>query len=200
MNGTYDTKIKPQSLFGKKNEKNLEFSSEYAETFEKVVAVNRCAKVVAGGRRFSFSALCVAGDKKGSVGIGLGKANEVADSIRKGLEQAKKNMIRVNLKGNTIPYETVGEHSCSRVLMRPAGPGTGIKAGTSARAVLELAGITDILTKCVGSRNKINVTKATLEGLRGLCSAEEIYKLRGKGREGLYKTAGANSELEGINK
>ncbi len=127
--------------------KNIELPQGDSEIFEKVVAVNRCAKVVAGGRRFSFSALCVAGDKKGHVGIGLGKANEVADSIRKGLEQAKKNMIGVNLKGSTIPYESVGEHSCSRVVMRPAGPGTGIKA--------------------------------TLEGLRGLCSVEEIYKLRG---------------------
>jgi small subunit ribosomal protein S5 len=171
----YDTHSKKD--YGKAPEKIPEGG---AELFEKVVAVNRCAKVVAGGRRFSFSALCVAGDKKGNVGIGLGKANEVADSIRKGLEQAKKNMLPVNLKGTTIPYETVGEHACSRVIMRPASPGTGIKAGSSARAVLELAGVTDILTKCMGSRNKINVTKATFEGLRGLYLMEDLYKLRGK--------------------
>ncbi|MBN2144006.1 MAG: 30S ribosomal protein S5 [Candidatus Aureabacteria bacterium] len=148
------------------------------ELIEKVVHVNRCAKVVAGGRRFSFSALCVAGNKKGKVGIGFGKANEVAESIKKGLDQARKNMIDVRLKGTTIPYEITGENGAGRILLKPAGPGTGIKAGASARAVLEAAGITDILTKSLGSKNRINVSKATFSALKTLCSAEEIFSRR----------------------
>ena len=145
---------------------------------EKVVHVNRCAKVVAGGRRFSFSAVCVVGDRKGKVGIGLGKANEVAEAIKKGLEQAKKSMVGVKLRGTTVPHEVIGINKGGRVLIKPAGPGTGIKAGSCARAVLEAAGITDVLTKVLGANNQINVTKATLNGLLQLCSADEIFSLR----------------------
>jgi small subunit ribosomal protein S5 len=148
------------------------------ELVERVIHVNRCAKVVAGGRRFSFSALCVAGNKKGKVGLGFGKANEVAESIKKGLEQARKNMVDVHLKGPTIPYEIIGENGAGRILLKPAGPGTGIKAGSSARAVLEAAGVMDILTKSLGSKNRINVSKATFSGLRALCTAEEIFSRR----------------------
>ena len=148
------------------------------EIFEKVVAVNRCAKVVKGGRRFSFSALCVAGDKRGKVGIGFGKANEVAESIKKGLEQAKKQMVEVKIKGTTIPHAIVGINGGGKVLLKPAGPGTGIKAGSCARAVLELAGVSDILTKSLGSNNKVNVTWATFNGLRELCSADDIFSTR----------------------
>lgn len=160
-------------------EDNVGFEESSSEIFEKVVHVNRCAKVVAGGRRFSFSALCVAGDKKGRVGIGFGKANEVADSIKKGIEQAKKNMVEVHIKGNTISHEIIGECAGGRILLKPAGPGTGIKAGASARAVLELAGVVDVLTKSLGSGNKINVTKATFEGLKQLQEAEKLFALRG---------------------
>jgi small subunit ribosomal protein S5 len=145
---------------------------------EKVVDVNRCAKVVAGGRRFSFSALCVVGDRKGRVGLGFGKANEVAESIKKGLEQARRSMVRVNLYRTTIPHEIIGEQCGGRIVLRPAGPGTGIKAGVCARAVLEAAGVADVLTKSLGSNNKINLTKATFNGLRSLCSAQEIFSLR----------------------
>ena len=153
------------------------------QAVEKVVHVNRCAKVVAGGRRFSFSALCVVGDRKGFVGIGLGKANEVADSIRKGLEQARRNMVQVKVYGSTVPHEIVGEQGSSRVLIKPAGPGTGIKAGFCSRAVFEAAGISDVLTKSLGSKNQLNVTKATLNGLLELCSAGEILNLRKKSEE-----------------
>lgn len=153
------------------------------QAVEKVVHVNRCAKVVSGGRRFSFSALCVVGDKKGNVGIGLGKANEVADSIKKGLEYARRNMVKVNIFGSTIPHEVIGEQGSSRVLLKPAGPGTGVKAGFCSRAILEAAGISDVLTKSLGSKNQSNVTKATLNGLLQLCSADGIFSGRRKSDE-----------------
>ena len=153
------------------------------QAVEKVVHVNRCAKVVSGGRRFSFSALCVVGDKKGHVGIGLGKANEVADSIKKGLEYARRSMVKVNIFGSTIPHEVTGVQGSSRVLLRPAGPGTGIKAGFCSRAILEAAGISDVLTKSLGSKNQSNVTKATLNGLLQLCSADGIFSERRKSGE-----------------
>ena len=149
-----------------------------SEIFEKVVCVNRCAKVVAGGRRFSFSALCVAGDKKGSVGLGFGKAQEVSESINKALGQARKNMFQIHLKDTTIPHEIKGIQGGGKILLKPAAPGTGIKAGACARAVLELVGIRDVLTKSLGSKNKVNLTQATLNGLRQLVSREKIFELR----------------------
>ncbi len=148
------------------------------QLLEKVVHVNRCAKVVSGGRRFSFSALCVVGDQKGSVGIGFGKAKEVAEAIKKGIEGAKKSMVKIKMYGSTIPYDVLGVNGGGKVLLKPASPGTGIKAGASARAVLEAAGIKDVLTKSLGSNNKNNVTKATLNGLLELRSADEVFSLR----------------------
>ncbi|MCF6311648.1 MAG: 30S ribosomal protein S5 [Verrucomicrobiales bacterium] len=147
---------------------------------EKVVFINRCAKVVKGGRRFSFSALVVSGDQKGKVGYGFGKANEVADCIRKGSEISKRSMVSVALKDNTIPHAVIGEFGGGRVMLRPASPGTGIIAGGGVRAVVEAAGIKDVLAKSMGSNNHNNVVKATLVALQSLRNKEEIWKLRGK--------------------
>jgi small subunit ribosomal protein S5 len=149
------------------------------DTTEKVVFINRCAKVVKGGRRFSFSALIVAGNHDGSVGVGFGKANEVSEAIRKASEAARKSMEKVSLHENTIPHETIGEYGGGRVLLRPASPGTGVIAGGGVRAVVEAAGIRDVLAKSLGSSNHANVVKATLEALRSLRRRDEILKVRG---------------------
>lgn len=146
---------------------------------EKVVFINRCAKVVKGGRRFSFSALIVAGDKLGRVGCGFGKANEVAEAIRKASEAAKKSLVKISVLDNTIPHEVIGEHGGGRVLLRPASPGTGVIAGGGVRAVVEAVGIKDVLAKSLGSSNHANVVKATIAALSQLRLKEQIFKLRG---------------------
>ena len=146
---------------------------------ERVVQINRVAKVVKGGRRFSFSAVIVVGDGQGHVGAGLGKAGEVPEAIRKGVEDAKKNLIRIPMVGTTIPHEVRQEYAAARVMLKPASQGTGVIAGGSVRAVVEAAGIKDILTKVHGSTNPVNVVRATLEALRSLHSAEELSARRG---------------------
>ena len=175
----------PRPSRGRRGRSNAEASDarfegqESQELTEKVVFINRSSKVVKGGRRFNFSALIVVGDKKGRVGVALGKSSEVADAIRKGGEQARQAMVGVSLKDATIPHEVLSEFGGAKILLRPASPGTGIIAGKTVRAVVESAGVRDVLTKSLGSNNPANVVKATLQALLSLRLREDIYKGRG---------------------
>ena len=162
------------------------FEKQESDLQENVVFINRVAKVVKGGRRFSFAGVVVVGDGKGRVGAGLGKAAEVPEAIRKGVEDAKKNMINVALKNGTIPHESLGIYGAGKVIMRPAAEGTGIKAGGPVRAVLALAGVRNVLTKSLGSSNPINMVKATLDGMAKLENVQTVAALRGKTVDEIY--------------
>ena len=164
----------------RRNDERTTEGGEERNYIEKVVHINRCAKVVKGGRRFSFSALVVTGDQCGKIGIGFGKANEVADAIKKATEASKKDQITIKLRNNTIPHEVVGTHGGGYISLKPAAPGTGIIAGGGARAVLEAVGVKDILAKSLGSSNHANVVKATIDALQQLRQADEIFRARGK--------------------
>ncbi|MBI4977432.1 MAG: 30S ribosomal protein S5 [Spirochaetes bacterium] len=176
-------------------EKELEVGHDEKKEFEeKIIDLNRVSKVVKGGRRFSFSALIVLGDKMGRVGIGFGKAKEVPEAIRKATEHAKKTMIRVSLRGGTVPHEIIGRHGSTRVLLKPASKGTGVIAGGAVRAVLEAAGVKNILSKCLGSSTAINSAKATFEALTRIMSIEAIARKRGKTVEELFGKSAVAAE------
>ena len=163
------------------------FEIEKLELTEKLVKLSRVAKVVKGGRRFSFNALMVIGDKDGHIGVGFGKANEVPEAIRKGVDDAKKNIIKVNLKRNTIPHEIIGRYGTVKVLLKPASPGTGLIAGGPVRAVVESAGIKDVLSKAQGSSNPLNIVKATYNGLKNLKNFADEAEKRGKKLDELFQ-------------
>ena len=181
MQNNNEKKTFEKKPFEKRTEKRFVKREKEVDPFaSKLVTVNRITKVVKGGRNMRFSALVVVGDKKGRVGVGLGKSAEVPDAIRKGIDDAKKNLITVSLKGTTIPHEIIGEYGAGRVLMKPAAPGTGVIAGGPVRAVVETAGIKDIRTKALRSNNPCNVVRATFQGLMALRTAEEVAAVRGK--------------------
>ncbi len=163
----------------------MPFDIEEEKLKERVIHINRVAKVVKGGRRFSFSALVVVGDEAGHVGVGMGKANEVPEAIRKGNDQARKNLFAVPMIGTTVPHDVIGQFGAGRVLLRPASPGTGVIAGGAVRAVVESAGIQDVLSKCLGTSNKHNVVHATVMALKGLRAPETIANARGKSMDEL---------------